>query len=185
MNTLSPGNNKVDQWFEDIVAYSAEIGINYPYIDEEKEVAGQWLHDSMQQLIIKILLGDPEITAEVRDALLKDLEEFELANGLDQSQTAQRRAANIMEKSAILNAELVNWVTAVGKGLKKALEGVTGWTWANSGFGKTIEKVGGSMTEGKLLKGISTICIVSLSPRIRQLMVVIHFPYRLGSMSAR
>ncbi|KAE8385782.1 hypothetical protein BDV23DRAFT_187935 [Aspergillus alliaceus] len=58
---------------------------------------------------------------EVRDALQKQISEFEKANNLDQTKTAEERAANIMVESGILITQMCNWISATGIGLKTRL----------------------------------------------------------------
>ncbi|KAF5860821.1 hypothetical protein ETB97_001041 [Aspergillus alliaceus] len=58
---------------------------------------------------------------EVRDALQKQISEFEKANNLDQTKTAEERAANIMVESGILITQMGNWISAAGIGLKTRL----------------------------------------------------------------
>jgi hypothetical protein len=161
MNTLAPSQAFADEWFEKIVAHAGAIGLDYPYIDEDSELAGQWLHDSIRDLILKVLLDDPSISNDVKEALLKDIQDFEIANNLDQTQTAERRAANMIAKQAIFLAEAKNWFTAVGKGLSKALGATRLYQWLGTAFDQVSSKVSGSLPATKSLKGLSTLCMVS------------------------
>ncbi|KAB8237253.1 uncharacterized protein BDW43DRAFT_307529 [Aspergillus alliaceus] len=58
---------------------------------------------------------------EVRDALQKQISEFEKADNLDQTKTAEERAAKIMVESGILITQMGNWISAAGIGLKTRL----------------------------------------------------------------
>ncbi|KAI1298340.1 hypothetical protein F5Y03DRAFT_409408, partial [Xylaria venustula] len=161
MDVLAPSQDFADQWFEKIVAYAGEIGLDYPYIDEDSDVAGQWLHDCMHDLIVKVLLDDPTISKEVKDALLEDIEAFEKANNLDQTETAKNRAANIVAKQALFIAEAKNWFTAVGKGLSKALQGTRLYQWLGNAFDQISDKVSKHLPGTKFLKGLSTLCMAA------------------------
>ncbi|KAI1817992.1 hypothetical protein GGS20DRAFT_574537 [Poronia punctata] len=161
MNTLAPSKDFADQWFEKIVAYAGEIGLDYPYIEDDIELAGQWLHDSIHDLIVKVLMDDPSITGSVKEALLEDIEEFEKANNLDQTETAERRAANMIAKQAVFIAEAKNWFTAVGKGLSKALGATRLYQWLGTAFDQVAKKVSGKLPGTKFLKGLSTLCMAA------------------------
>ncbi|KAK5995103.1 hypothetical protein PT974_03497 [Cladobotryum mycophilum] len=141
MNTLATSEDFADQWFVEIMAFAGEIGFDYPYIDEDSELTGQWLHDSMHDLILKVLLDDPSITNDVKEQLLKDIVAFEEVNNLDQKRTTEQRAAAIVTASSVLLGEASYWFTAVGKGLSKALGASRLYQWVGTAFDQVAQKV--------------------------------------------
>lgn len=161
MNTLAPEKNFANEWFEQVVAFAGEIGLDYPFIDTDSELARQWLHDSMHDLVLKVLLGDPSITGEVREQLLKNISKFEEENNLDQKETALKRTAAIITKAAIFLAEAPIWFTAIGKGLSKALQGTRVYQWIDVAFDKVAQKVSARLPGTQKLKGLTSICMVS------------------------
>lgn len=163
MNTLAPSQKFADEWFEEFVAYVGTTTIDYPYVDEDSDLAGQWLYDSIRDLIIKVLLDDPSISSSVKEALSEDIDEFEKANNLDQTETAERRADNMIAKQAVFISEAKNWFTAVGKVLSKALAGTKLYQWLGTAFDQVAKKVEGIVPGTKFLKGLSTLCMVSFS----------------------
>ncbi|GAW22621.1 hypothetical protein ANO14919_121630 [Xylariales sp. No.14919] len=161
MDVLSPSRDFADQWFENIVAYAGESGINYPYIDKESDVAGQWLQNSLNELIVKVLLDDPSMSSDVKDALLEDIVAFEKENDMNQNETAINRAANIVQKQSVFIVEAKSWFTAVGKGLSKALQGTRLYQWLGTAFDKIVARVSKFLPGTKFLKGMTTVCMAA------------------------
>ncbi|RWA09603.1 hypothetical protein EKO27_g5505 [Xylaria grammica] len=161
MDVLSPSRDFADQWFENIVAYAGESGINYPYIDEERDVAGQWLQNSLNELIVKVLLDDASMSSDVKDALLEDIVAFEKENNMNQNDTAINRAANIVQKQSVFIVEAKSWFTAVGKGLSKALQGTRLYQWLGTAFDKIVARVSKFLPGTKFLKGMTTVCMAA------------------------
>ncbi|PYH30565.1 uncharacterized protein BO87DRAFT_342321 [Aspergillus neoniger CBS 115656] len=161
LDALAPSEGIADQWFEYFVGFASERHIHYPYIDPDEDLAGQWLHDSMKDLIQRVLEGDPSVDEDVRKGLEKDIEEFEKANGLDQTATAEARASNIVEKGAVFFAEAKKWLTAIGKGLAVALQGTRLFQLAEASFEQVTKAIGNSLPGLKKLKPIATIGMVA------------------------
>ncbi|KAL9098010.1 MAG: hypothetical protein Q9163_006241, partial [Psora crenata] len=161
MNALAPEQDRAQSFFKTIVAFAAEESISYPYADDDPENAYQWLSDALSDLVLKVLSNDPSITREVIAGLLKDLEEFEKQNGLNQQLSAEQRAANIVERSTILVREGSRWMTAIGKGLAKAFGGTRLFQWGSAGFDAAAEKVGNSVGGVDKLKGSFTITLTA------------------------
>ncbi|KAI0976249.1 hypothetical protein F4678DRAFT_456572 [Xylaria arbuscula] len=153
--------NPMQSWFEKIVAYAGEIGIDYPYIDKDSAMAGQWLEKSLNEFIVKVLLDDPSISSDVKNALLEDIEAFERANSLDQNATAIKRAANIVLQQAVFIGEAKNWFTAVGKVLSKALKGTRLYQWLGKAFDNISAKVSKLLLGTRFLKGMTTVCMAA------------------------
>jgi hypothetical protein len=160
LDALAPSEGLADQWFEYFVGFASERHLHYPYIDPDEDLAGQWLHDSMRDLIQRVLEGDPSVDEDVRKGLEKDIEEFEKANGLDQTATAEARASNIVEKGAIFFGEAKKWLTAVGKGLAVALQGTRLFQLAEASFEQVTKAIGDSLPGIKKLKPLATIGMV-------------------------
>ncbi|OJI87346.1 hypothetical protein ASPTUDRAFT_116731 [Aspergillus tubingensis CBS 134.48] len=161
LDALAPSEGMADQWFEYFVGFASERHIHYPYIDPDEDLAGQWLHDSMKDLIQRVLEGDPSVDEDVRKGLENDIEEFEKANGLDQTATAEARASNIVEKGAIFFAEAKKWLTAVGKGLAVALQGTRLFQLAEASFEQVANAIGDSLPGLKKLKPLASIGMVA------------------------
>ncbi|GKZ49349.1 hypothetical protein AbraIFM66951_001754 [Aspergillus brasiliensis] len=161
LDALAPSEGLADQWFEYFVGFASERHIRYPYIDPDEDLAGQWLHDSMKDLIQRVLEGDPSVDEDVRKGLEKDIEEFEKANGLDQTATAEARASNIVEKGAVFFGEAKKWLTAVGKGLAIALQGTRLFQLAEASFEQVAKAIGDTLPGLKKLKPIATIGMVA------------------------
>ncbi|RAL04454.1 uncharacterized protein BO80DRAFT_485021 [Aspergillus ibericus CBS 121593] len=161
LDALAPSEGVADKWFEFFVGFASEHHIRYPYVDQDEDLAGQWLHDSMKDLIQRVLEGDPSIDEEVRKGLEQDIKDFEEANGLDQSQTAASRASNIVEKGAVFLGEAKKWLTAVGKGLALAWQGIRLFQLAEVGFEQVSKAVGGLLPELPKLKSVATIGMVA------------------------
>lgn len=161
MNTLAPELTFADDWFADFIAYTATQTIDYPYVDEDSDLAGQWLPDTMRELIERVLMDDPTLGKDVRDAIREDIETFEKANGLDASRTAQERAANILTRSTQFFGEAQAWLTAIGKGLGPAFSGTSLYKWLGSAFDRIASKIPKLESIGSL-KGAFSICGVSL-----------------------
>ncbi|RAK93737.1 hypothetical protein BO79DRAFT_284299 [Aspergillus costaricaensis CBS 115574] len=161
LDALAPSEGIADQWFEYFVGFASERHIHYPYIDPDEDLAGQWLHDSMKDLIQRVLEGDPSVDEDVRKGLEKDIEEFEKANGLDQTALAEARASNIVEKGAVFFAEAKMWLTAIGKGLAVALQGTRLFQLAEASFEQVTKAIGDSLPGLKKLKPIATIGMVA------------------------
>lgn len=121
----------------------------------------KWIHDSMGDLIVAILNGDDSISAEVREALLEDINDFEEQNGLNQQADAQQRAAAILEKSTIFMTELSGWMSSVGKGLQAAFGGTAMFKWAGEAFDQIAAKFASKLPGVDKLKGLSSACMVS------------------------
>ena len=159
MNVLAPDATHAEDFFRAIIAHAAQMSINYPYADDNPDLAYQWLTDALRDLIIKVLNDDPSITREIKEGLLADLLEFERLNGLNQALVAELRAANIVQRQAVLTRELSRWMTAIGKGLAQAFRGTKLFTWSATVFDQVSSQIPNLPGKEKL-KGLSTIGMV-------------------------
>lgn len=157
MNTMAPELKFADEWFADFIAYTATQTIDYPYVDPDSDLAGQWLSDTMRELIERVLMDDPTLGKDIRDAIREDIEEFEKANALDSSRTAKERAANILTKSTQFLGEAQAWLTAIGKGLGPAFSGTSLYKWLGSAFERIVSKIP-KLESVEKLKGAFSIC---------------------------
>ncbi|KID93217.1 hypothetical protein MAJ_10821, partial [Metarhizium majus ARSEF 297] len=156
MNTLAPSKPFANDWFKEIVAFIGKD--RYPYIDHDKDLTGQWLYDAIHDLVLRILLDDPKITADVKAQLLEGINAFEEANNLVQTLTAEMRAANFMTKMSIFLAEAKNWLTAIGNIVSKAVSGSTWYQFIEAIFQKIGDKIGGAVPGFLKLKRLNFIC---------------------------
>lgn len=134
MNTLAPDGPYGEDFFQEIVAHAVATGLEYPWISSDSDEVYQWLHDSLRDLILRVLNNDPSLSQDIRDGLLRDLEEFERENALNQDLSADQRAANMLQRTTFLQGELSRWATAVGKGLSAAFSGTSRFTLSKSAF---------------------------------------------------
>lgn len=163
MNALAPRSTHGDDFFQHIVAHAVSTGVEYPWVSTDPDEVNQWLHDALLDLIIRILNNDPSISEDIRNGLLRDLQEFEEQNALNQALSAEQRAANILQRSAVLSGELSRWVTAVGKGLGAAFGGTRGFTWAKTAFGSAAAST--DLPAKNRLMGVATIALVLIASR--------------------
>jgi hypothetical protein len=98
MHTLAPDDNEANLFFEKIVGYSMQRGLENPTISENQAEARQWLEDSLRTLAESVISGDSNIASGVRAELLKDVQKYESENGLNQNLSAAERASNIVSK---------------------------------------------------------------------------------------
>ncbi|RAL15220.1 uncharacterized protein BO97DRAFT_463091 [Aspergillus homomorphus CBS 101889] len=162
LDALSPSNNYSEQFFNKIMGMIVDEGLHYSDIeqDEDQDAKYPWLHDSMHDLIVKVLNDDPSISSDVRAALQEQIEEFEKQNNLNQQADAEQRAAAILEKSASFMRELTHWLTYIGKGLQVAFGGASLFKWVGEAFDQVAKKI--PLPGANMLKGISSICMVGM-----------------------
>ncbi|KAH9872935.1 hypothetical protein J1614_005330 [Plenodomus biglobosus] len=159
MHTLAPDENEANLFFEKIVAYSMQRGVENPTISENQAEARQWLEDSLRILTKSVISGDSNIASGVRAELLKDVQKYESENGLNQNLSAAERASNIVSKQAEVLDEASRWMTSEGKNLDKAWSGASLYQWVSEAFDNIQEKYESSKT----LKGLFTTSFVSPS----------------------
>ncbi|KAH8433829.1 uncharacterized protein LDX57_011464 [Aspergillus melleus] len=163
LDILSPSKDWAGQFFNQFMALILSDGLEYADIEQDgdQDAKYPWLHDSMHDLIVKVLNDDPSISGDVEAALREQIEEFEKQNNLNQQADAAQRAAAIVEKSASFMKELTGWLTYIGKGVQAAFGGASLWKWVGEAFDRVASKV--SLPGAAKLKGISTICMVSMT----------------------
>ncbi|KZF22467.1 hypothetical protein L228DRAFT_268931 [Xylona heveae TC161] len=141
LDALDTSKSFADCWFKEFVGYVAsDPTLNYPYIDEDKDLAGQWIADAMEQLILQVLDNNSQINQQVREALQEQINEFEKANNLDQTKTIEERTAAIMVVSGTLMTQMGNWISAIGMGLSTAFGGTKLFQWVSEGFEQAAKK---------------------------------------------
>jgi hypothetical protein len=159
MHTLAPDENESELFFEKIIGYSMQRGLENPTISENQAEARQWLEDSLLTLTESVISGDSKFATGVRTELLKDVQKYESDNGLDQNLSAAERARNIVNKQAEVLDEASRWMTSEGKDLDKAWSGASLYQWIGEAFDNIQEKYESSKT----LKGLFTTSFVSPS----------------------
>jgi hypothetical protein len=157
MHALAPDDNNAEDFFEKIVTYSMQRGLENPTISENQAEARQWLEDSLLTLTEKVIAGDSSIATSVRRDLLEDVNTYESDNGLDQSLSAAERARNIVAKQSAVLDEASKWVTSEGKNLDSAWSGASLYQWIGEAWDNISEKYESS----KVLKGLFTTSFVS------------------------
>lgn len=161
MNTLAPDGPYGEDFFKEIVAHAVATGLELPWVGSDSDEVYQWLHDSLRDLILRVLNNDPSLSQDIRDGLLRDLEEFERENALNQALSAGQRAANILQRTAFLEGELSRWATAVGKGLSAAFSGTSRFTWAKSAFENASANI--DLPGKNRLMGFATVALVLIA----------------------
>ena len=170
MHALAPDQNLSDAWFAKILAFSMERGMENPTISADEKQARQWLSDAVGKLIEKSISDDGTLAPDIRVEMLADIKQYEQTNGLDQSQSAQQRATEIVQKESALLDELAEWVsvsvpgsvsTTAGKreGVDDAYQSSSLWQWISEAWDQVSEKYQAS----KILKGVFTTGMVSKS----------------------
>ncbi|KAF7596915.1 hypothetical protein BBP40_011960 [Aspergillus hancockii] len=156
MNTLSPVSDAADKWFQNMVLYAHNIGLEHPYIHRDEAVAEKWLQESLHSLITKTIQGDEDIAGAVQAELLEDIRGFEEANDLDQGKSAKERATQMVDVMSPVTAEAKTWFTAVDNDVQKAWAGARLYQWLTISWEKISDKVGSTINGSKLLKGLIT-----------------------------
>ena len=161
MHALAPDRNLSDTWFAKILAYSMERGMENPTIKANKKEARQWLSDAVGKLIEKSISDDGTLASDIRVEMLADIKQYEQTNGLDQSQSPQQRAKQILQKESALLDELAEWVSVSvpsrREGVEDAYQSSSLWQWISEAWDKISDKYQGS----KILKGVFTTGMVS------------------------
>ncbi|RAL06089.1 uncharacterized protein BO80DRAFT_469966, partial [Aspergillus ibericus CBS 121593] len=151
MHVLDPTDNLPDSWWQRIMTYTMQRGLESPTISGDQEEARQFLGSAISTLIIKVISPDGTIPGEVQSELLKDVEQYETDNKLDQSQSAEKRAANILSRESDMLDEASKWATGVAQaGLDEAYNGASLYQWAN----QTFDQLQNKYNTSKNLKGI-------------------------------
>ncbi|KAG8409171.1 hypothetical protein J3459_017659 [Metarhizium acridum] len=163
LDALSPSKDWSEQFFNKFMAIALSDSLGYADIepDGDQDAKYPWLHDSMHDLIVKVLDDDPSISSDVKQALQEQIEKFEEQNGLNQQADSEQRAAAILDKSASFMRELTGWLTYIGKGLQSAFGGTSLWKWAGEAFDRVASKI--PLKGAAMLKGISSICMVGIT----------------------
>ncbi|ESZ94054.1 hypothetical protein SBOR_5580 [Sclerotinia borealis F-4128] len=165
LDALSPSatSDWSQKFFQTFMTFALQQGATAADIEPpDQDTKYNWLHDSMQDLIVLVLSDDPSISSDVKQALVEDIYEFEKQNDLNQQADYKTRAAAIVEKSALFMQELAGWFSYIGKGLQTAFGGTALWKWVGQAFDQAAEKFTSLPGVGKL-KGISSICMVGVS----------------------
>lgn len=161
MHALAPDRNLSDAWFAKILAYSMERGIENPTIKADEKQARQWLSDAVSKLIEKSISDDGTLAPDIRVEMLADIKQYEQTNGLDQSQSPEKRAQEILQKESALLDELAEWVSvsvpSKREGVEDAYQSSSLWQWISEAWDKISNKYQGS----KILKGVFTTGMVS------------------------
>ncbi|KAI0413214.1 hypothetical protein F5X98DRAFT_296318 [Xylaria grammica] len=164
LDVLSPSTDKANEYFEAFMNFALTQSVEVADIEGEgQDEQYQWIYDSMHDLIVAILEGADWISADVRESLMKDINEFEEQNGLNQRLDSQQRAAAILEKTAIFTREMAGWMSSIGKGLKAALRGTAAFRWAGEAFDKVAAGFESQIAAISSLRGISSLCMVGVS----------------------
>jgi hypothetical protein len=164
LDALSPSQDWSEQFFKKFMAIALAEGLEFADIEQDgdQDAKYPWLHDSMHDLIVKVLKDDPSISSDVEAALREQIEEFEKQNSLNQEADAEQRAAAILDKSVSFMRELTGWLTYIGKGLQAAFGGTSLWKWVGEAFDQVASKI--TLPGALNLKGLSSICMVSPIP---------------------
>ncbi|CAG8896706.1 unnamed protein product [Penicillium egyptiacum] len=164
LDALDPGQDWANQFFTEFMAVALEEGGSAANIDDsDQDSQYKWVYDSMSDLIQAILNGDKWVSEDVRAALLQDINDFEVANGLNQQADAEQRAAAVLEKSTVFMRELCTWMSYIGKGLQAAFGGSALFKWAGEAFDKVSSKFLDKLPGVDKLKGLSSICMAGVS----------------------
>ncbi|KAI1762240.1 hypothetical protein GGR53DRAFT_532802 [Hypoxylon sp. FL1150] len=164
LDALSASADRASDYFEKLMAYALKEGVSTANIEGgDQDQQYQWIYDTMHSLIVAILNGDDSISKDVREALLQDINDFEVQNGLNQQADAQKRAAAILEKSAVFAQELSGWISSVGKGMAVAFGGTAAFKWAGQAFDTISAKYSSLLPGVSKLKGIATACMAGVS----------------------
>ncbi|PWY96530.1 hypothetical protein BO94DRAFT_570823 [Aspergillus sclerotioniger CBS 115572] len=151
MHVLDPSNNLPDTWWQKIMAYTMKRGLESPTMKADQEEARQFLESAISTLIIKAISPDGTIPGDVQMELLNDVEQYETDNNLDHSQSAEKRAANIVGRESNMLDEASKWATGAAQAsLDEAYDGASLYQWVNQAFNQIQNKYNTS----KYLKGI-------------------------------
>ncbi|KAJ5546864.1 hypothetical protein N7494_004449 [Penicillium frequentans] len=163
LDALDPSSDWGQSFFTEFMAFAAKEGFECPQISEDDDKVYEWVHDSMKDQIIAILKGEGEISDRTRESLMKDIVDFEKANGLNSQKEANDRAAALMEKSALFLRELSGWVSSISKGLHAAFDGTVLFTWFGKAFDKIAAKFALSLKAVAVLKGLTVVLMLAAS----------------------
>ncbi|KAJ8061184.1 hypothetical protein OCU04_010257 [Sclerotinia nivalis] len=165
LDALSPSADWSQKLFDYFMAFALNEGSSIADIEPggNEDSKYNWLYDSMKDLIVKIINDDPSISSDVKQGILKDINEFEEQNNLNHEADAETRAAALLEKSTLFMHELSGWFSYIGKGLQSAFGGTALWKWVGQAFDKAAKKFSSSLPGVSKLKGISSICMVGVS----------------------
>ncbi|KAI0886716.1 uncharacterized protein GGS22DRAFT_116844 [Annulohypoxylon maeteangense] len=152
MHTLAPDKKFADTWFQKIVSYTIKRGAEFPTISADKSEAREYLTESIRSLTTQALGGNSALPTNIQSALCEDVEQFETDNGLDQNQSADTRAQQIIDATLDMTDELTGWLFSEDKGLDKAWGGTAFYQWISEAWDQVSEKYQAS----KVLKGLFT-----------------------------
>ncbi|KAI1435344.1 hypothetical protein GGR50DRAFT_687065 [Xylaria sp. CBS 124048] len=164
LDALSASADRAKKYFDGFMDFAWQQGAQTADIeggDQDQEYL--WIYDAMNQLVVAILEGSADISDEVRQALMEDINDFEIANGLNQQLDAEQRAAAILEKTSIFTRELAGWMSSIGKGLAAAFGGTALFKWAGQAFDSVAAKYSNLLPGVDKLKGLSSLCMVGVS----------------------
>lgn len=160
MNALSPIGGVADQWFQSMVLYSHKIGLEHPYIGRDETITERWLQESLYSLIAKTIQRDDSIDSAVQVELLDDVRGFEEVNNLDQGNSAEERAVQMVNLMSPVITEAKTWFSAVDNDVEKAWIGTRLYQWLSVSWEKISDKVSSTINGSKLLKGLVTSSMV-------------------------
>ncbi|KAF2962631.1 hypothetical protein GQX73_g10942 [Xylaria multiplex] len=164
LDVLSPSTDRSKAYFKGFMDFALDQGAQAADIEGvDQDQQYQWIHDSMGELIVAILEGADWISADVRESLMEDINEFEEQNGLNHQLDAQQRAAAILEMTAIFTRELAGWMSSIGKGLQAAFGGTAMFKWAGEAFDTIAAKYASKIPSINKLKGYYSLCMAGVS----------------------
>lgn len=140
------------------MTYTMKRGLESPTIKADQEEARQFLESAISTLIIKAISPDGTIPGDVQMELLNNVKQYETENKLDQSQSAEKRAANIVDRESDMLDEASKWATGAAQAsLDEAYDGASLYQWVNQAFNQLQNKYNTSRN----LKGIVSTGMVS------------------------
>lgn len=120
MHTLAPDQPFADNWFQKIVTYTIKRGTEYPTISSVKDEAREYLTASIRSLTVEVIENSGKLPTSIKSTLREDVDQFENDNNLDQNQSADSRAQQIVDTSLDVIDALSGWISSEDKGLDKA-----------------------------------------------------------------
>ncbi|PGH13744.1 hypothetical protein AJ79_03443 [Helicocarpus griseus UAMH5409] len=157
LDALSPSIDRAQSFFKEFMAFALDGGMSFADIEDgNQDQEYQWIHDSMKDLIVAILNGDDWISSEVREALIQDISDFEIQNGLNQQADNNQRAAAILEKSANFYAR-AGWLDVA------AFAGSAMFKWAGETFDNLAAKYASKLPGVDKLKGLASASMACVS----------------------
>ncbi|KAK7419301.1 hypothetical protein QQX98_003453 [Neonectria punicea] len=163
LNALDPEGTYADTFFNQIVAYAIAKNLENPYFPLDKDAAEkqkEWLNDAMKGLVLQVLNNDPSLPGNLRDELMKDLDDLATAENIDASQDAETRATETVAKAAELTSNVVMYMDYIGQGFK-ALARCNGFKAAAAVVNKAIKKFPGTNGGFPFLKGTMVLVVAA------------------------